>query len=221
MELKVQKREILGRKVESLREEGIIPAELYGRGLENVHLSVPAKEFSKVFKQAGESTVVNLDLGDKKVPVLIYEVSTDPLSDKIIHVDFYAVKMDEKITTSVPLEFTGEAPAIKEKQGVLVKAAQELEIRALPADLPHHLEVKLDALSEIGMSVYVKDLSIPKGVEILVKPETVVATVVEQAKEEVEEKPVSAEGVKVEGEEKRAEAEKGKAEEQKETKETS
>lgn len=205
MDLTVQTREILGRKVAALRKENLIPAELYGHGIENIHLSVPAKEFSKVFKEAGESTIINLDFENKKLPVLIYEVSTDPLSDKIIHIDFYAVKMDEKITTSVPLEFIGISPAVKEKQGVLIKSMQALEIKALPADLPHNLEVELDKLSEIGMSIYVRDLKIPKGVEILVEPETAIATIIEQAKEEVEEKPISVEDVKVEGEEKKEE----------------
>jgi len=207
MELQVQKREILGKRLKSLREGGLIPAELYGHGLENIHLSVPAKEFSKVFKQAGETTVINLDFENKKIPVLIYEVSTDSLSDKIIHIDFYAVKMDEKISTSVPLEFIGEAGAIKEKEGVLIRAMQALEIKALPNDLPHHLEADLTQLSDIGMSIYVKDLEIPKGVEILVAPDTVIATVTEKTKEEVEEKPITVEEVKVEGEEKKEEKE--------------
>jgi len=216
MELSVQTREILGRKVNSLRKENLIPAELYGHGIKNIHLTVPAKEFSKVFKIAGESTVITLNLENRKLPVLIYEVSSDPLSDKIIHIDFYAVKMDEKITTSVPLEFIGEAPAVKEKQGVLIKSMQALEIKALPADLPHNLEVELNKLSEIGMSIYVSDLKIPGTVEVLIKPETVIATIIEQAKEEVEEKPISVEDVKVEGEEKKEE----KKEEEKEGEES-
>jgi len=217
MELQVQKREILGKQVKSLREQGLIPAELYGHGLENIHLSVPAKEFSKVFKEAGESTIISLNFESKKVPVLIYEVSVDPLSDKIIHIDFYAVKMDEKITTSIPLEFIGESPAVKEREGTLVKTMQALEIRALPADLPRSFEVKLDAMTEIGMSIHVKDLDIPKGVEILVEPETVIATIVEKAKEEVEEKPITVEEIKVEGEEKKKETETAKTAETKET----
>jgi len=210
MDLTVQTREILGRKVGALRKENLIPAELYGHGIENIHLTVPTKEFSKVFKEAGESTIITLNFENKKLPVLIYEVSTDPLSDKIIHIDFYAVKMDEKITTSIPLEFIGEAPAVKEKQGVLIKSMQALEIKALPADLPHNLEVDINKLSEIGMSIYVSDLKIPERIEILVKPETVIATIIEQAKEEVEEKPISVEEVKVEGEEKKEKKEEEK-----------
>ncbi len=218
MDLTVQTREILGRKVSSLRGENLIPAELYGHGIENIHLTVPAKEFSKVFKQAGENTVVKLKIGKDEINVLIYDIQKNSLTDKITHVDFYAVKMDEKITTSIPLEFIGEAPAVKEKQGVLIKSMQELEIKALPADLPRNFEVELGKLSEIGMSIYVSDLRIPKGVEVLVNPETVIATIIEQAKEEVEEKPISVEEVKVEGEEKKKEAETAETAETKETK---
>lgn len=201
MELNVQKREIFGKKVNSLRRENLIPAELYGHGLENIHLSVPAKEFSKLFKEAGESTIINLNLENKKLPVLIHEVSVDPLSDKIIHIDFYQVKMDEKIITSVPLKFIGEAPAVKEKEGILIKAVQEIEVEALPSDLPHNIEVDISQLSDIGMSIHVKDLKIDKKVKVLADLETVVATVTEPAKEEVVEKPITVEEVKVEGEE--------------------
>jgi len=201
MELIAQKREIFGKKVNSLRRENLIPAELYGHGLENIHLSVPAKEFSKLFKEAGESTIINLNLENKKLPVLIHEVSVDPLSDKIIHIDFYQVKMDEKIITSVPLEFIGEAPAVKEKEGILIKAVQEIEVEALPSDLPHNIEVDISQLSDIGMSIHVKDLKIDKKVKVLADLETVVATVTEPAKEEVVEKPITVEEVKVEGEE--------------------
>jgi len=201
MELQVQKREILGKRVESLRNQGFIPAELYGHGFENIHLTVPAKEFLKLFKEAGESTIVNLSLENKKLPVLIHDVSVDPLSDQIINIDFYQVKMDEKITTSVPLEFVGVSPAVKEKDGVLIKAVQEIEVEALPADLPHNIKVDISQLSDIGMNIQIKDLKINKKVKVLADPETVVATVTEPVKEEVVEKPITVEEVKVEGEE--------------------
>ncbi len=215
MELIVQKREIFGRKVEALRQQGLIPAELYGRDRKNIHLSVSAKEFSRLFKEAGETTVINLILENEKLPVLIYDVSINPLNDQVIHVDFYQVRMDEKITTLIPLEFVGEASAVKEKNGILVKAMKAIEVQALPADLPRNIEINLSKLSDIGMSVYVKDLSVGKGVKILVDPETVVATITEPVKEEVVEKPVAVEEIKVEGEEKRIEKEKEKQEEEK------
>jgi large subunit ribosomal protein L25 len=207
MELQVRKRDILGKRVKNLRQEGLIPAELYGHGRENIHLSVLAKEFFKVFKEAGESTIIKLVLSDserskEEVNVLIHDLQKNPLTDEISHIDFYQVRMGEKITISVPLEFIGEAPAVREKGGILVKSMQEVEVEALPADLPARIEINLDKLSEIGISIYVKDLKVVKEVKILVDPETVVATITEPVKEEVEEKPITVEEVKVEGEEK-------------------
>ncbi len=214
MELQVKTREKFGKATNSLRRQGLIPAELYGHGFENIHLNVSTKDFSRLFKDAGESTLIKLKMengGAKiggEINVLIHDVQTNPLTDEITHIDFYRVKMDEKITAPIPLEFVGEASAIKEKGGILVKAMQEIEIEAFPADLPHNIEVNLDNLTEIGMSIYVKDLLVDKKIKILVDPETVIATVTEPAKEEAEEKPISVEEVKVEGEEKKEEGEK-------------
>ncbi len=211
MELTVKKREIFGKTVKSLRQKGFIPAELYGHGRENVHLSVPAKEFSEIFKEAGESTIIKLkvesDEARGELNVLINDFQKNPLTDEVSHIDFQEVRMDEEITISVPLEFVGEAPVVKEKGGILVKSMQEIELTALPGDLPHSIKVDLTKLLDIGMSIYVKDLEVPEKAEILVDPETVVLTVTEQEKEEIEEKPITVEDVKVEGEEKKKEEE--------------
>lgn len=209
MELTVQKREILGKKIKSLRRDGLIPAELYGHGFENIHLSVPAKDFSKIFKEAGESTIINLIVGNGKFPVLVHDVGFDSLNDKINHIDFYAVRMDEKITAAVPLEFVGEAPAVKEKGGVLIKAVKEIEVETLPADLPHNIAVDVASLSDIGSVIRVGDLKISHKVKLLVDSETVIATIIEQAAEEAAPE-IKVEDVKVEGEEKKKEKEKEK-----------
>jgi large subunit ribosomal protein L25 len=210
MDLTAKTREVLGRSVKSLRKEGLIPAELYGHGFSNRHLSVSAKEFSKVYKEAGESVIINIALGEEKLPVLINDVSFDPVAKAPIHIDFYQVKMDEKITTAIPLDFIGISMAVKEKKGVLVKAMQEIEVEALPADLPSKIEVDISVINEIGESIHIKDLKAIKGVEFLVDGETVVATVSEQAKEEeVPVGPVSVDEVKVEGEEKESKEKEG------------
>lgn len=216
MELNVQKREKLGRGVKALRKQGLVVAELYGKGLENLHLSMSAKEFKKVFKQAGENTIVNVLLDGKKHPVLIQDVSYDPLTDEAWSVDLYQVRMDQKLKVGVPVEFVGVAPAVKEKNGLLVKALQELEVEALPADIPHNFKVDLSKISDIGQSIYVKDLEVPANVKVMVSPETVVATVTAKVTEEEELKMRQAavagvEGVKVETEEKKAEREATKA----------
>lgn len=226
-ELIVQKREIFGKKVKSLRERDFIPAELYGHDFKNIHLSVPAKDFSRVFKEAGESAIIKLKVKSEKLKVedeepkseefnvLINDFQKSPLTNEISHIDFYSVRMDEKITATVPLEFINESPAVKEKVGILIKAMQEIGIEALPADLPRHIEVDISNLSNIGTSIYVKDLKVNKGVKILINSETVVATIAEIAKEEEVVAPASVEEVKVEGEEKREEKREEKKKEEK------
>ena len=205
MDLKVQKRDQLGSKIASLRKEGFIPAELYGHGIPNVHLAVPAKEFRSVYKTAGENQVVNLWVDDSAHPVLIYEVNVHPLTDEVQSIDFYQVKMDEEISTSVPLKFIGESPAVKNLGGVLVKTMDEIKIKALPANIPAEITIDLAVLAELHQSVYVKDLPHTDKFKFMVDPTTVIVTVSEQREEEVA--PVVApdlEAVKVEGEEKKA-----------------
>ncbi len=207
MELIAQKREIMGKAVKALRNAGFIPAELYGREFENLHLSVSEKDFNKVFNESGESMIVNLIIGEEKIPVLINEVFINPLTDKTSHIDFYRVRMDEKTEASVLLEFIGEAQAVKEKKGILIKAMYELEVRALPADLPHNIEIDVSGLAEMGQSINIKDIKPIKGVEILAEPEAVIATITEIVEEIIEEKLASVEDVEVEGEENKKEAE--------------
>ena len=207
MELTVKKREIFGKSVRKVRENGLIPAELYGHGVKNEHLSVPAKEFLKLFKDEGENTVINLDLEGKKRPVLVQYVGVNPRTDEILTIDFYEVNLTERINVSVPLNFIGEASAIKEKAGVLIKALHELEIEALPTDIPREITIDLNSLTEIGSTIHVSDIVIAKNVKVLVDPETVVATITEQEVEEEvqEQQDVKIDEIKVEGEEKRAE----------------
>ncbi|HUX35638.1 MAG TPA: 50S ribosomal protein L25 [Candidatus Paceibacterota bacterium] len=211
MDLTVKTRENLGKGNSALRKEGFIPAELYGRGFENAHIAINKKDFQKAFEEAGESTIINLVIGSDKRPALVHDIQKDFLTDEIIHIDFHQVRMDEKIKAHVPLEFIGEAPAIKEYAGVLNKTISEIEVEALPGNLPRHFEVDISSLKELNQSFYVSDLKVPKGVEIMVEPDTVIATVTPPAEEEkVEEAPVDVTAVKVESEEKAAERAKEK-----------
>ena len=208
MELLAQKREILGKKVKALRQKNLIPAELFGKGVKNHHISVPLKDFKKIFKQAGESSLVTVILEKKKHPVMISDVHLDPVTDEILNVDFHQVKLDEKLKIKVPFEFVGVAPVVKEKNGILVKAMHEIEVEALAGNIPHSIVVKLDGLADIGQSIHVKDLIIPEGVKPLAPQETVVVTARPQITEEEEkalEAEVSPETVAVETEEKKAE----------------
>lgn len=212
MQLSAQTREKLGKSVKTLRAEGLIPAELYGHGLENIHLMVDGKEFRKVFKTAGENTVIELLVGKDKLNALVHGIQKNHLTGVVDHIDFYQVRMDEVITTKIPVEFMGDAPAVKEQGGILNKTTIEIEVTALPAELPHSMQVDLSVLKEINQSIYVKDLSVPKGVKIEIDPDTVIVSVaLPMAEEPIEQAPVDVSAVKVESEEKKAEREKEKA----------
>ena len=231
MDLAVKDREKFGKAVKALRREGFIPAELYGHGFENAHLAVNRKEFAKALQEAGESTIIKLKVKSEKLKVdgeeqsgeekeinaLVHDIQKDFLTDEIIHIDFHQVRMDEKIKADVPLEFVGEAPAVKEFGGVLNKTISEVEVEALPGDLPRSFQVDISGLKELNQSIYIKDLKIPKGVEILVAPETVIITVTPPAEEEKVEEvaPVDLTAVKVESEEKVADRAKEKEKEEK------
>ena len=205
MELAVQSREITGKKVKALRREGLVPAELYGHGKQNLHLAVPVKEFNKVYKAAGSSTIVTLVVGKDKKPAIIHEVGRDYVTGDYLHIDFYEVRMDEKITAKVQIEFVGEAPAVKEKGAVVNRSMAEVEVEALPNDLPHSLVVDLSVLKDLDQSIYVRDIKAPKGVAIKTDADAAVATATPPAPEEVvEAAPADVSTVAAETDEKKA-----------------
>ncbi len=161
-----------------LRREGKLPAVLYGRGIKNQNLTVSQKDFQKIYKEAGSSSLISLIINSEPPRrVLIHEVQADPLSGKFIHTDFYQVKMTEKIKAEVPLVFVGTSKAVKEKGGVLVKNIVALEVEALPQDLPHELTVDISSLETFEDAVKIADLKLPKGVEVLAGKEDIIATV--------------------------------------------
>ncbi len=206
MELVAQKRDKFGKAVKALRSQGWLPAELYGHGVENAHLSVAVKDFKKVFKAAGESTMIELVVEGKKHPVMIHEVITDPVSDEVTGIDFYQVRLDEKLKIKVPLVFVGESVGVKEKQGTLIKAISEIEVEAFPQDIPHSIEVNISTLVDIGSSIKVKELPVGKAVKVLADTEFVVATITARMTEEEEAKLAAAADVstiKTEGDEKK------------------
>lgn len=184
-ELKADKRTIIGRKVQKEREQDKIPAVLYGHGITNENLSVDALAFERVFAEAGESTIIALDSGaGKPVNVLIHDLQKDPLSDQVTHIDFFQVRMDEKIDTEVAFEFIGEAPAVKEFGGVLVRNMESLQISCLPADLPGHVIVDLSSLATYEDRIIVADLSLSDKITLHIPETTVIALVAPPRTEE-------------------------------------
>ena len=207
-------RKTLGKKVKALRERGVLPGVLYGpRIKETLPLEINFKEFEKVYKEAGESTLVSLEIEGKKTPVLIHEVKLDPLTGKPIHIDFYQPSLEEEVTVAVPIIFEGVSPAVKELGGTLVRNIHELEVKALPQNLPHEIKVDISKLKTFEDDILVKDLVVPKEVKILKDPEESVALVTPP--EKVEEELVEPIEEKVEEvqEEKKEEGEEEKVEE--------
>ena len=164
-----------------------MPAVLYGPKEKSISLSLVLKDFKKVWEKAGESSVIELLMDGKKKNILIHEVALDPVSDEPIHADFYAVQMDKVIQATVPIVFSGESEAVKNLGGVLVKVMHELEIEALPMDLPHEINIDISKLKQIHDRILIKDINFPEKVKPLQSLNEVVA-IVEELKAE-EEKP--------------------------------
>jgi len=177
MELKAVPRTELKRRVKTLRKNGFLPAVLYGPDTETQPLAVVYKDFERAYQEAGESTLLTLEVDGKSYNVLINDIAHDPLRGNPIHADFYAVRMDKLIRTMVPLEFFGESDAVKNESGVLVKVRQELEIEALPRDLPREIRADLSSLTKLESRILVRDLLLPQGVKIFAHTEEVVALV--------------------------------------------
>lgn len=195
--LKAEKREIFGRKVNRLRKEGLIPSNIFGKKIKSEAVTVNAKEFEDIFKKAGETQII--DLNGKSV--LVSNMQTDPISGLTLHVDFRQVDLTEKIEAKVPVEVEGESPAEKQNLGTVVQQIHEIEVEALPADLPEKIVIDISELVEVDQAIYVKDLKVDKKVEIKSDLELIVVKVEAPTKEEVVEAPVVAEGeVPAEGE---------------------
>ena len=213
--LKATIREELGRKSKKLRRDGYVPGVLYGRKVKSTPISIGYKEFEKVYNEAGESTLVTLELetiGTKDLPkenvVLIRDAVVHPLLRSFIHVDFYQVPMDEKISVSIPLVFENESPAVKSEGAVLVRNIYEIGVSAYPKDLPSEISVDLSALEHTDDSILVKSLAIPAGVDVDAEEDFVIASVSAPDEEEIIEdalEDVAAAEIQTEGEARRGE----------------
>jgi len=225
LNLKAKKRKLIGKKVRKLREQDILPAVLYGPKIKNLAIELNLKEFEKIYKKTGESSLLSLEVEPstgsgqgEKFSVLIHEVKKDPLMGRVIHVDFYQPILTEEVEAMVPIVFEGEAPSVKDLGGTLIKDIQEIEVKALPQNLPHEIKVNIDDLKDFGDEILVKDLKVAENVKIQKEPEEVVANVVAPETEKIEqelEKSVEEEVRDVEKVGEKKEPEEGKQEESK------
>lgn len=191
-------------KLATIRNNGMVPAVVYGAQVENTLVSVSSIAFAKILKTAGETSTIVLEIQDgektsksSKIDVLIHEVQVDPVKGNPRHVDFLAVDMNKTVEVMIPLEFVGTAKAEKDGLGTLVKVIHEIEIEALPKNIPHKVEVDVTSIETLEDKIHVKDIVLPKEVKMITSLEEVVALVA-AAKEEKEEAPVDLSAIEVE-----------------------
>ena len=195
--LKIKSRGDKDKQTSKLRQDGKIPAVLYGAGKEPVSVIANFQDLSKIYEQAGESSIIDLELDDKPaIKVLIKETQKHPLKNTIRHADFYRVDMNKPIEVEIPLIFNGEANAEKNLGGTLVKNYDSLPVRCLPGDLVEKIDVDISGLETFAERIRIKDLIVPENIEILPEPEEGVAHVLEP---KVESEPVAEEEVGEEG----------------------
>jgi len=198
--LTVEARDTKGKKLAALRTEGKLPGVVYGPKEKATPLLVDRVAFEKMLKEAGESSVIRLEGLDTPKEVLVHDVAFDPTRGGAIHVDFYAIEAGKELTLHVPLEFIGEAPALKQG-GTLTKVLHEIEVTCVPANLPQHIDVDISTLDSMEAQIHVKDLVIPKGVTVENDPEDVVV-LVQAVAEEVEAAPAEIDMASIEVEKK-------------------
>ena len=175
-----------GVNLNTLRKTGEIPAVFYGAGKTSTSISLSIVEFKKIWREAGESSTVKISLDDNNIDALIHEVQVHPVTEEPIHVDFLVIDINKKIRVKVPLEFIGISNAVKNGLGNLVKVLYEVEVEALPKDLPHNLEVDISKLETVEDQIFVSDIKLPTGVTIIANEHEVVVSIVLQVEEKEE-----------------------------------
>ncbi len=174
-------------KPEFLRKQGLIPAVFYGPKAKTTSITILQKDFRKIWREAGESSIVMLETPIGKVSTLIHDVQFDPVKSDPIHADFYVIEEGKEVEVHVPIEFIGIAPAVKELGAMLIKVLHELNIKAMPKDLPHNLTVDVSSLVALDSQILVKDINLPKGVTLITHADEVVVSVAAARKAEEEE----------------------------------
>ncbi|MBA7520226.1 General stress protein CTC [subsurface metagenome] len=195
IELQATTREMFGKKVRFLRRQGVIPIHLFGHNVESVALQCDAAQLQRVLAQAGKTRLINLKLDRAKRPrnVVVREVQRDLRTGGLLHVDFYQLRMAEKIKVDVPIVLVGEAPALKSKENTLSQELNSLTVECLPKQIPANVGVDLSPLTEAGQAIRVKDLVLDEEVTILSNPEVLVVKVNLRPREKVVEEVVAEE----------------------------
>lgn len=197
--LEAEKRELTGKKVKTLRLQGKIPAVIYGKDIDTIPIVLDKRSTTHTLGKVSSSTILIVKIGNEQHSTLVREIQKDFIRNDILHIDFLAVSLKEKLRTSVSINQVGEAPVLKEYEALIVAGIDSIEVECLPQDLPESIEVDLSGLSELGDAIYVKDLPIPADVEFLTDPEELVV-VASAIKEEVVEEEAEEITEEIEGE---------------------
>lgn len=203
--LNAEKRTVLGSKVKKLRRQGLVPANLFGKTIESQAIEVKAVDFNRVYKEAGETSLIWVKVGgeEKERPTLVTSVHFNPITGDKLHVDFHQVNLKEKVSANVPVEITGESELINTNVAVLSQSLNEIEVEALPTDIPESIVFDISSLKEIGDQLKVSDAKVAEGIEIKTDPEQMVVSLQEPQKEEeplVSEEEVAEDATGAEGE---------------------
>jgi large subunit ribosomal protein L25 len=197
-ELTITPREVIGKKVRALRREGLTPANIYGPKVESTPVQVLTEELRQVLKTAGRNDIVYLRLdGDEPRPTFVRDVQQNPVTDAILHVDFFQISLRDKVRADVPIHLVGLSPAVDTFGGILMHGLDHVAVEALPTEVPSFLELDVSSLVEINQALHVSDLELPEDVTLLTDAEQVVAKVAPPAVEpepEVEEEEEAVEG---------------------------
>ena len=173
--LKATKRDVVGKQVKALRREGKLPAVIYGRHTEPVNINLDAHSASLALGKLTSSSLVTINVDGKEYPTLVREKQRDYIKNRLLHVDFLAVSLDEKLRARVSIHFEGISSAVKDHGAVLIKNLEQLQVECLPADLPERIDVDISILAKIGDGIRVKDVKVSDKVRLLDDPETMVA----------------------------------------------
>jgi len=193
VQLQAELRDQANGQLRALRESGFIPAVVYGSGASNQNIKVKKHDFTKAFRIAGEFNLIDLSIGGgQETKVIVKDVQRDGLTNDVIHVDFYQVDMTKKIHTEIPLNFVGEAKAVKDLGGTLVKNMDMVEVSCLPGDLVSHIDVDISKLESFDQFIRLHDLALPKGIGLVSTTNEAVVGVVETKVEVEEVKPEEA-----------------------------
>lgn len=177
LKLAVEKRKVLGKNVHKLRREGLLPANLYGKGVKSLSVQVPYKDFEKVYKEAGLTSIVDVEIAGEVRPSLIHNVQQNYYKHTLLHADFFQVNLKEKVKAMIKLIAIGEPKAVSEKLGLLLQPLSQVEIEALPTDLPDKIEVNVEPLAVLDAQITVGEIKAPTGVTILTDASQVVAKI--------------------------------------------